>query len=392
MTYASLTAVLLACLGLMFPGPLRAETDDGERVEVLLEPELIPLSAYRNLGAGTYVRSAPPEQAEIGFDTLFTIAVGKEGRTLNIHHKGWRKEEVALFYTGEAGLPEEIPRIEKGVHAYYLAFGPVEIDGVPPFTLHLYYPPRNVSRWRTGRKVLFLLPMECLAGELRLGERAFKVGLFDRNLNGTYTDPCLQHSREGDWFLVDVDGDGAFLLGYASKGESLGLTRYVQAGGGTWDVALEGQKLVLHPVSLSTCKVKIEGAGPSSRVFGWSYACGSIQGALDGEECIEVPEEKFLLYSYRMERGAWRLSGSLRSCGVLDPAGAEGPLVVSVGPPVEKVLRSRLRGGDVHFSFSFAGRARERLTLYKDGNRIDLVLVVVDGEGKEVFREAMRYG
>ncbi|MHC4779934.1 MAG: hypothetical protein ACYTFG_15285 [Planctomycetota bacterium] len=377
---------------LVVPGNLEAE--ETESVMVRLETTDLPLSSFQSL-LGIYVRSNAKRPAPDGYDTLFEVRPeGKtEGKAVRILHRGWTKDTVQLFYMPPSGEPLEIPRCPRNLNPYYLAFGAIQVEALPFVTLHFYFPPRNVERWKASpRKMLYVMPSECLAGHAVIDGRRIRVGLLDTNINARFGDSCRKHARDGDWILVDSNGDGRFSVTYSSS-ESRGITQRVILAGRTWAMKVVGETLILTPAPVETYKVRFSGLESPCAIFGWSKLTGSIKGSLDETGCIEVPRGEWIPYSYQWTKGDWRLSASLRSLGT-QRAPFDGKTVeVRVGPKLKFDLKKSETVEGTKVTFRCLGKGGESVTLYRNGKRVDApVLVISDPDGEEVFRKTMKYG
>jgi hypothetical protein len=399
MTRRTLVPLLFVLAALPWPAAL-AGGEEGETLTAVLEPTELPVTSFKSL-LGLTVTSDPRETPPEGYDSIFdpTMRSGRKripypGRFL---HKGWTPEDVKICYRPEKGEVVELPRLKRGIYNYYLAFGPVHMKGMPPVTVHFYFPParmnaQNVDRWKKGRKMLYLVPARALTGEVCVGDMTFTLGLLDVNLNGSHADPCVEHARDGDWLLVDTNGDETFDIGY-SNGESRGLTKCVRLGGKTWRLRCEGKTLSLTPVTLECYRLKIDGIGSDAVFYGWSVATGTVSGQVGADGCVDIPKDDFRPYSYQWVKDGWKVSASLRNLGVLSPPESGEAKVLTVGPKLRIQLTKRDQGEQTRFSFRCLGRGGESVTLYKGRTRVDApVLVVTNGVGKEVLRQAMRYG
>ncbi|MHC5081981.1 MAG: hypothetical protein ACYTHN_23510, partial [Planctomycetota bacterium] len=355
--------------------------------------------SFKSISAGMSFRSAPAKDTPRGFDTLFVVnlaPVRSKSRKapatvpLRILHRGWTPDQVQLYWQSGRSKPVKLPRLEKGVHAYYLPFGPLNLKGIPSLTVHFYFPKTVTDRWKTGSKAVYLLPTQCRAGEVRIGGKSFQIALLDRTLNGCFTDPCTANNRDGDWLLIDQNKDGAFSVS-PSGAESPGMTKYIALGGHTWSPSVRGKCLYLKPVTLGSFKVRLTGLGDPCTFSAWSYATGMVSGSLDTTGCAEIPKEKFQLYSYSWTKDEWRLYGSLRGMGTFDPP-SKGTKTFEVGPRLTCTLTKSSQKGEVKFTFKCIGRAKESITLYKDGKRVQPTLVFSDSRGQEAERLPMKFG
>ncbi|MHC4779933.1 MAG: hypothetical protein ACYTFG_15280, partial [Planctomycetota bacterium] len=363
------------------------------------QPAELPVSAFKSISVGITVRSELPKTAPKGYDTLFDFNVGgqldKSGKTrggvqVRILHRGLTHDSAQLFWQAPRARPVALPRIEKPISTYYIPFGPLRLRGVPAFTMHLYFPSKLSESWKKGTKRLYLLPVQCMTGEVRIQGKTYSVALLDRTLNGKWSDPCTLNAREGDWFLVDENRDKKFSVNLSSS-ESRGLTRCIPLAGHSWTLSCRGKSLYFKPVKLPTIRVELEGVGESTTLIGWSQATGSLSMPLDEKGGIEIPREKFQLYSYSWTKEKWRLFGTLKKLGVLK-APASGKTSIEVGPTLACTLTRTNQGEDMRFSFKCSGRAGESVTPYKDNKRVEPVFIVTERGGEEVFRKAKNFG
>lgn len=385
---------LAAALVLLLAAAVPAAEPDGE-LRVALEPADLPLAAFTSL-IGTYVRTKPDAKAPDGFDGVFdlTLEDGRADRPLPVQvlHRGWTGDDLKLFLSVGGRDAEEIARCDGRIYPYYVAFGPVGLPGRPACTLHFFVPPdeRKAAAPRAG--ILYLVPAGCLKGQATIGGRTLTVGLLDINLNGDFGDACVKHARDGDWLLVDEDGDGAFRVGYRLA-ESKSLTRIVSLGGQTFSARLDGRTLVLSPASVECFKIRLEGLVAPCTVSGWSTATGDVSGTLDADGCIEVPRGGVGLFSYQVVKDGWRVTANLRALGTIEPPDSGDTRTVAVGPGFRLSLAHRPRGLDHHFTFQCLGRGGESVTLFDGKTRVaPPELVVTLPGGVEVERLAMKYG
>ncbi|MHC5036696.1 MAG: hypothetical protein ACYTHM_05225 [Planctomycetota bacterium] len=393
-------AALVLSLGLAVPLGLLAAEGDSQTITIPLSPTPLSITNHKNTLGGTYIASSSKEKPPPGFDSLFTGRFGavrgkdnvlRGGIPFRFLHKGWEREKVRLFIQFTGGDPIPLFRLDRSLNQYYIPFGPARIEGLPPLTLHFYYPTRNVEAWKTRAMRIYALPMACRAGTATVNGQKIKIGLLDRNLNGSVGDPCVAHVRDGDWVLIDKNQDGAFDID-THRGEAKPLTRCLHIAGKDWAVVCKGNQLTLSSAKITKVKLRLEGIANPCRIYAWSAETGSIQTQLDEDGCITLPKGKCSLYTYQWTKGEWRLTGSLRAVGVLDlKEGTANRL--KVGPSLRATLSGRQGPTGFRFTFRCLGQAGESVTIYQGGRRVPPpTLVITDAKGEEVFRQAMRYG
>jgi hypothetical protein len=402
-----LYSLLVLGLAAVLLVPLKGrEKDEGPDPALPVITELktteMPLSWFRNIGAGSYMRSAPATAVPEGYDTLFEGVPGRRprgpfdldlsGRKVRFLHKGMDRDTLKMFVWPKDGDPTEITRLERGIHAYYIPFGPVKIPGYPKLTVHFYFPTRNIEAWKKRNvRAMWVLPMECLTGEVEVGLRKFKIGLFDRNVNGKYLDPCTQHRSEGDWLLVDKNSDGKFLV-YSGGPEVRGITRVLRLGGSYWKLGLEGTQLRLTPTEVQTFRLRVEGLKAPCKLTGWSCLCGDYSRTLGKDGCIELPRSTYRIYTYALEKDGWTLSAAVGSRGIFQ-APSSGGASVALGPEFRgELTKYRPERTPNTYAFRVLGRAGETLRIMKGKTRPTPVFVVRSADGSEVFRKNCRFG
>jgi hypothetical protein len=395
-------AVLLVCG--TFPVPGQGEGDPApvplRPVKLKLEPVELPLSDFKSITAATYIRAGSQSGLPKGYHTLFEGKFGvrrdargneRGGVPIRFLHQGWDRETCKVYYWPGRGRPIELPRLEKGLSTIYLPFGPLRLRGLPPLTVHFYFPTTNVEAWkRRTSKTMHILNMECLVGEAELCGKKLRIGILDRTLNRQFTDCCQKSLNDGDWFLVDADGDGSFSVSSASA-EVRALTKAVHIADAWWRPSLRGKSLVLKPTKVAFAGLKIEGVEKPCQVSGWSYLTGNFKADLDDRNFVEIPKDKYMLYTYSWTKEKWRLSGSIRSLGVRKP-GSGGVDRIRVGPTLVGKLQKSGEGRDTKFTFTLKGQGAENVTLYKDGKRVSPYFVVYRADGGEVFRQVCKFG
>jgi len=165
----------------------------------------------------------------------------------------------------------------------------------------------------------------------------------------------------------------------------------VPLGGKVWSVVCQGRDLVLKPVTLPTCRVRIAGLSGAADLNGWSCSTGQFKMALDHDGAAELVRDKFQLWTYECTNGDWQLTGNLRGQGILDPP-ANGPKVIEAGPKLACALTRTDQPDGVRLDYRCAGRAKETVTVTCKRRAVQPCFVVLDSTGKEVFRKVQGFG
>ncbi len=400
--FRTATAIAFFSAFAAFASPCDASDAPRNPVKAKLAPFELPLSSF---GAITAAKGFPSEQTSPpqGYDCCWKVLLcgrqdskGKESGGIQcvFLRKGWDYGTFKLFYMPEGGRPQELQRIEKGINEYYVPFGPVKlpVPKLPPVLVHVYFPPRNVEAFRnsTSPKQLYLTPCECLAAEAEIGGARRRLGLLDRTLNGGCLDLCRESVSDGDWVLIDDNGDGSFAIS-GSGPESRPLTRAVAIGGSYWAVSIAGTDLVLKPVPVPVFRLRVDGVRKPCKIFGWSDLTGNFAADLDEACSAEIPKDAFQLWSYDWTSGNFSLNGSLRSTGRQKPPSG-GEQRISIGPLLKGTLEKQNEGRNIKFLFTCKGRGGESVNIDKDGKRQVPKIVIRRQDGTEVARLECPFG
>jgi hypothetical protein len=383
---------------LLFLSSPRVSAEEEGELLVKVERTALPPASFKILHVFPLLRFSHGDEVPEGFDAVFWLQshtargyMGKE--KIRFLLRGWERQTLELFVPGKEGAPPKaVPRLETSSHRSHLSFGPVEIEGLLPMTAHLYYGAIPAERWKGTYKRLYVLPATCLSGELPVGEKPVRFGLIDQNLNGRAFDLCTKNYREGDWIVIDGNGDGVFDVRHGN-GEARSLTRLLLVGGQSWRVGSRDENLVLTPTDPPTARFRLDGFDKDASVRGWSFSAGTVERPLDEEGCFKVPRDTFRIYSYEWKKGDWTLRCyPLFKLGDLAPPDGDGLKVLEIGPAFRGTLEMKGPLEKRTFTFRGVGRADETLVLQKGKDRSSPTLVALDGGGKEVFRQAMKPG
>jgi hypothetical protein len=394
--------VVLAPLGV---SEITEPDDVLQPVRVRLSICELPLSSYGSMSAATYIRSTTQGVLE-GFDLLYQGRLGTTrdsmtglamgGRELRFLQKGWDRDTLAFYAWPKGGVPVALPRCKGGISTLFLSFGPARVKGFPLVTVHFIYPRKNIERWRASlRKIVYVLPMECLAGEVDLNGARRRIAVYDRTCNGRFNDVCRTSNREGDWILFDRNGDNRF--GFRSRPtEVIPMTSVLRLAGSWWKVRVEGKmgsrELVLTPAGVETFRLRLTGVPGSVKVRGWSYGSGLFEETLDAQGSIRLPRNRYRVYNYIASSGEFRFSATMRRRGVAAPPADGEVACLDVGPPFMGKITRYDRRGNTGFNFQLLDRAGGSVTLYRKDKRVQPVFVIRNADDEEVLRKTCRFG
>jgi len=262
--------------------------------------------------------------------------------------------------------------------------------------------------------ILFLRPVNCLSGKVRLAGREHRVALVDGSYNGRWDDtwspsgqPFTSWAGDFDNLAIDRSGDGTFDM---------------PRGGGNRYKRLE-EKEVQPLTKMLRIKdtyydVDVAADGSEIRLAKLSLQCGTLDLGCKGLELLalydagfrylELPDGKtelppgaymaILAFLSRTEaEGAkWKLSGGRDPGKLVKFEIQQGKtLRIKAGPPL--VLKTDVikQSGVVSIGFSAVGQAGEAYAggAEKDGKRVDApTLKILDEKGKVLAEGAFKYG
>jgi hypothetical protein len=405
MNRARLPRVFAAFLAALLAPPLGA-ADPPQVLEATLAPA--DLSGLDNArGARLFVFASEARRTDAGwvmrFDAALPAAPGSRelpaDLRLAFEARGKGAADARLFRLFPDGTEAEVPRLAARSD-WLVPFGPVAVEGRLPIDVVVSYGfterPEGESTWK---KCLFLRPRQCLAGEIRIGETAHRIGLLDQNFNGAWADPCNNGIQDGDWLLFDEDGDGTFDLSAtgsrsytAAAPEARALGPVLRLAGRWWNVKASGRAIRLE--ERPTVVVEVEPLGWYGLGLTFSSpACGRIQADMGrSDRSVRIPAG-MALENYGLNTGCWIVTGAFDPPLAVAPDGETFRL--ALGPPYR--LRPVVQRAGDGFRFEcrgFAGRAGETANRMPDCStrRLGFELVVADSEGREVLRQPLSGG
>ncbi len=257
---------------------------------------------------------------------------------------------------------------------------------------------------------IHLVPKGYYEGEARLNGRAVKVGLVDGNINGVLGERIVAGQRyfesESDVFLVDFNGDGAFLpsteeaLEIATySGEIYYLTNLVQLPDGNFyrvKVAEDCSRLWLESDLSPKGKVK---ASCKEFFLGLTGQEGvMLVRGQQGESLLPVGsyQAHWLMVVERDEKGKpwWALLDFARQAPKFRVA-SDKTAELPFGPPFKLTMDVERSGRRFDFSLSLEDRSGNPVNaIYTSELKRppEPVLVITDAKGKVVKTEKFHYG
>lgn len=277
-----------------------------------------------------------------------------------------------------------------------LVFGPVRVSvpvGQESRTYHFL-----VRSYPHDRRYQYLeLESACYyLGQIRLGDKSYKVALIDNNGNGVFDD-LSRLFWDGDRLLIDLNGDGKFPINAPDNPEAFPLSKLLQVQDRYFklDVAPDGSSLKVSVPDLKFGQVQSKGGA-------FQIVLGSADGVLrvksdEGRVNVPVGEYRLLqtLLTRKDDRGRrWELQSNAQGEGPAVKVTAGGATELKLGGPLKAQVGSRVSGRNVSFSLQLtdaAGLAVSSITV--EGQRpAPPKLRIQRANGKAVGRYDFHYG
>ena len=261
--------------------------------------------------------------------------------------------------------------------------------------------------------MLFLRPVNCLSGKVRLAGKEHRVVVIDSNFNGRWNDvwspsgkPITSWTGSFDFFAIDRDGNGTFGLpsgGPSAKAleamEVQPLTKMLRMKDTCYDadVAADGSKIRLAKLTLQSGTLDLGCKGLELLALcdaGFRYL-----ELPDGK--TELPAGSYMAIMPSLSRtdakGAkWKLSGG-RDPGKLVKFEIQKGKTLRIKAGAPLVIKTDVikQSGTASIGISAVGQAGEAYAggAEKDGKRPDApTLKILDEKGKVLAEGAFKYG
>jgi len=245
-------------------------------------------------------------------------------------------------------------------------------------------------------------------GELRFGDKKYKVALFDDTSNGLFNDKYETprgYTRDGpiyaqgDTLAMDMNGDGAFEKKYQDTPEMYHVGKYVSFGDKSYqlEIAPNGRTITVRETETPCGYVTSEQKGASIELI-------SNDGALKvngGGSKSKVPVGEYRLaacsFDGKDDKGAaWRIAGrGLWGQTAIQVSPGENT-TVKFGPPLKATVAVGKRGDSFSFGLDITGQGGETYSardFERNGGMIEAPRLEIRNEkGEVVARANFEYG
>jgi len=272
------------------------------------------------------------------------------------------------------------------------------------------YPYRLTPMIRAYREVeLRWVPSGYCDGELRFGDKPYKVALFDDSCNGLFNDawnvPGASRHRSseassgpGDLMLIDVNGDGTFKKDRGDWRESYLVGKYIPFGDTCYEMHIEpnGRRISVREAEVACGYITTIHKEYCLDLVG---AEGTVRLNGTGSR-VRVPSGAYKLAFCKLEGkdkggAVWRIFGG----GVSDQPIQVNPnrkTPLRFGPPLKASILPNEDGDSFRFGVKIAGQGGETYEFgrfERDGARVDPPgFEIRNNKGEVVVRGNFEYG
>lgn len=322
----------------------------------------------------------PEFKAKDPWFASWPMALAPQGKVLlafDRSSKNGQYDQVYVDATGKGAWKDVKPVRAKNSHEYGAEFGPVKVtvpgeDGPITYHVRFYLQAQEKSRR------LYVITACAYQGDVRIGDKSYRLSLLDYNCNGTFDDLSADFSKSDRLRLGEEGKTKLYSVGkYLMVDGKLYRTKPARDGSSIEfeaapDVAL-GSVRATNPVT-ELCLAGENG------LFRLENGAGS------------VPAGKYKLHSWKIERKAsdnakWTMEASASRGSVEVKAGQE--LAMDVGEPV--VCKAAVSSGreGMQFSQSLCGRMNERVSIELNGGQAEAPKLEIknkDGTFAKVYK------
>ena len=205
-------------------------------------------------------------------------------------------------------------------------------------------------------------------GELRFGDKTYKIALFDFTCNGLFNDAYQQFRGTGpiyafgDTMVMDLDGDGTFQKPYEETREVYYVGKYVSFGNTCYEMQIEpnGRKITVRQTDVPCGYIVTAKNGGSAELIGTD---GAIRLNGPGSRA-KVPAGEYRLaacnFEGKDENGAvWRIVGRGMWSQPPVQVNPNEKTSLMLGPPLKATVTTNKSGDSFAFALSIAGQGGE---------------------------------
>ncbi len=245
-------------------------------------------------------------------------------------------------------------------------------------------------------------------GELRFGDRTYKVALFDDTCNGVFNDAHAVPRgyptsgsvyARGDTMVIDIDDDGEFKKSYSDTPEMYHVGKYISFGDTCYEleIAPSGR-------TITVCETDSPCGYIASEQEGYSVELIGDDGALKlngGASRVKAPagEYRFAACSFegKDDRGtSWRIIGQGDWSQPVITVNPDEDSSLKFGPPLTASLTVAQSGGSFQFGLEIKGQGGETYSaanFERGPGRVQPPrLEIRDENGEVVARGTFEYG
>jgi len=208
-------------------------------------------------------------------------------------------------------------------------------------------------------------------GELRFGDKTYKVALFDDTCNGVFNDAFAVPRgyptsgsvyARGDTMVIDIDGDGEFKKSYNDTPEMYHVGKYISFGDTCYEleIAPSGRTITVSEAEDPCGYIASEQEGYSVELIGDDGAL-KLNG---GASRVKAPagEYRFAACSFESkdDRGTpWRIIGRGSWQQPVITVNPDESASLEFGPPLTASLTVAKGGGAFQFGLEIKGQGGE---------------------------------
>jgi hypothetical protein len=245
-------------------------------------------------------------------------------------------------------------------------------------------------------------------GELTLGDKTYRVALFDDNCNGTFNDayaipagsPTNGPVRaQGDALVIDLDGDGQFSKQLNDTPEMFHVGKHLSLGDRCYDLDIDpsGRKVTVRETESACGYITTNQKGYSVDLLG---EAGGLRLTGDSRK-VKVPAGEYRIVSCNLEGqddggDPWRIVGQGDwNLSTVEIAPGEN-VAMKLGQPLTATITAGRNGDSFNLGLEIKGQGGETYapnTFMKNGSPVPAPRFEVrDSRGEIIARGQFAYG